>query len=188
MYKAKALPFAKPFEEILVFTLAVLFFALAGQVAIPLAFSPVPLVLQVNLALLYGALFGSKRAVAMMLTILGLAAYNLPVLAGGAGGIARLIGPTGGYLLGYVLAAYVMGRIVETRKVTRFVSCYGYFLLANLCVYALGVPYLSLFVGIKKVLLLGFLPFLPGMFLKNIFTVRLYFALKESRYVVGNDL
>src|SRR5437879_6122382 len=87
-----------------------LFVALCAQVSIPLSFSPVPVTLQTLAVLLTGAALGSKRGALAMLAYLAEGSAHLPFFAGGASGFPLL---TGGYLVGFVIAAYVVGWLCE---------------------------------------------------------------------------
>ena len=89
-----------------------LFVALSAQVAAPLPGTAVPLTLQVPAVLIVGALLGPRLGVASMVTYLAMGIAGLPVFApGGAPGLARLIGPTGGYLLAFPVAAALAGQL-----------------------------------------------------------------------------
>lgn len=86
--------------------------AAAAQVAVPLPLTPVPWTLQPLAVLVVGGLLGPGLGAGSAATYLVIGALGLPVFApGGALGLARFVGPTGGYLLAYPLAAYVMGRV-----------------------------------------------------------------------------
>ena len=87
---------------------------IGGYIAIPLG--PVPIVLSNFVILLSGLLMGSRKGAAVAFTYLLLGALGLPVFAGGASGLARIAGPTGGYLLGYLPAAFITGFISERGK------------------------------------------------------------------------
>ena len=91
---------------------------------------------------------------------------GLPVFAGGAAGIARLAGPTGGYLAGLVAAAFLTGLLAEHGWDRRVWTAMLAMLLGNIAIYALGLPWLAHFVGGGKVIALGLLPFIPGDLLK----------------------
>jgi biotin transport system substrate-specific component len=91
--------------------------AAAAQITIPV--KPVPFTLQTSAVLLAGAVLGAKRGAISQLIYLGLGIIGLPVFAqtpDGAIGFARLIGPTGGYLLAFPIAAYITGRLIELNK------------------------------------------------------------------------
>jgi biotin transport system substrate-specific component len=139
-----------------------LFVALLAQVKIPLPFTPVPLTGQTFAVLLVAAALGSWRgAVSLGLyTVLGLA--GLPVFAGGAAGSYYAVGPTGGYLLGFVLAAWVVGRLAERGLDRRVRTAWLPFLAGTLVIYLCGAGWLALSLGITKALALGVLPFLIG--------------------------
>lgn len=83
--------------------------AVAAQVAVPLPFTPVPVTLQVLAVVLSGFLLGARRGAAAQLSYLALGAAGAPVFAGFTGGFVHLLGPTGGYLISYPLAAALAG-------------------------------------------------------------------------------
>jgi len=92
---------------------ASLFVALCARVAVPLPFTPVPLTLQNFAVVLVGLLLGGRRGAIALALYLGEGALSLPMFSGGSGGIAPLLGPTGGYLMAYPLVAFVSGWIAE---------------------------------------------------------------------------
>jgi biotin transport system substrate-specific component len=143
-----------------------LLIALAARIQIPLPFSPVPVTGQTFAVLLLGALYGSKRGLATVLTYLVLGTLGLPFFAGGASGLARLAGPTGGYLVGFVAAAFVVGVLAERGWDRRLWTAAVAMILGNLVIYAAGVAWLARFVGWDAVLATGVLPFLAGDALK----------------------
>ncbi|MFN3337582.1 MAG: biotin transporter BioY, partial [Thermomicrobium sp.] len=81
--------------------------ALAARVSIPLPFTPVPITGQTFAVLLVGAVLGSRRGAASMALYVVQGLAGLPVFAGGKAGLAVLLGPTGGYLVGFIAAAFV---------------------------------------------------------------------------------
>jgi len=92
---------------------ASLFVALCARVTVPLPFTPVPLTLQNFAVLLVGLVLGSRRGAIALVLYLMEGALGLPVFSSGLGGVARLLGPTGGYLMAYPLVAFVSGFIAE---------------------------------------------------------------------------
>lgn len=140
--------------------------ALLAQVAVPLPWTPVPLTGQTFAVVLLGALLGARRAVACIGLYLLEGALGLPVFALGTGGIARLLGPTGGYLWGFLPAAWLVGWLAEQGWDRCFVTTAAAMLAGNALIYALGLPWLALFVGWDTVLAAGLLPFIPGDLLK----------------------
>ncbi len=150
-----------------------LFIALSARVAIPLPFSPVPITGQTLAVLLTGALLGSRRGSLCLLLYLAEGASGLPVFAGGMAGPARLMGPTGGYLVGFIPAAFFTGLLAERGWDRRVRTTLLAILLGNAAIYAFGLPWLARFVGGERVLASGLLPFLPGDLLKSILATTL---------------
>ncbi len=143
-----------------------LFVALSAQIAIPLPFSPVPITGQTFAVLLVGAILGSRRGACSILLYLLEGMVGLPLFAGRMSGLAHLLGPTGGYLIGFAGAAFVTGLLAEGRWDRRVQSNALAMLLGNLVIYAFGLSWLAHFVGANKVLALGFYPFIAGDLIK----------------------
>lgn len=140
---------------------------IGGYIAIPLG--PVPIVLSNFVIILSGLLMGSRKGAAVAFTYLLLGALGLPVFAGGASGLARIAGPTGGYLLGYLPAAFITGFISEHGNRSFFRDLLA--LTAGvLTIYAAGIPWLKLSLDMlwRDALLAGMLPFIIGDTLKVI--------------------
>lgn len=137
-----------------------LLLALTAQVAIPMW--PVPITGQTFGVLLVGALLGSRRGALSVLTYLAEGFIGLPVFAGGAAGIARLLGPTGGYLLGFVVAAFVVGWLSERGWDRRALTTAAAMVVGNFVIYSFGASWLTSFVGWERALAVGVVPFLIG--------------------------
>jgi biotin transport system substrate-specific component len=142
--------------------------AAAAQLSIPLPFTPVPITGQTFAVLLVGAALGTARGLAATLLYVLLGIAGAPVYADQAHGWTVFTGPTGGYLVGCLLAATVAGRLAEQRWDRRFSSAIGAMLTGNALVYAIGLPWLaaSLGTGLEKTLELGLYPFVLGDMLK----------------------
>lgn len=136
--------------------------AISAQVYIPLPFTPVPITGQTLVVLLLGALLGSKKGTLAVITYLGLGFIGLPLFAAGGVGLSRLLGPTGGYLAGFVAAAYITGFLAERGWDRRIVTAGLAMLAGNIVIYLFGLPRLAGFVGWNKVLSLGLYPFVIG--------------------------
>ncbi len=134
--------------------------ALLAQVVIPLPFTPVPITGQTYGVLLVGAALGSRRGAASLLLYILEGGLGLPFLAGGKSGWPA--GPTGGYLIGFVAAAFAVGWLAERGWDRRFGKAVLAMLIGEVLIYGFGVPWLSAFVGTTKSLSLGLLPFIPG--------------------------
>jgi len=92
---------------------ASVFVALCAQATVPLPFTPVPLTLQNFAVLLVGLALGSRRGFAALALYLGEGALGFPVFNSGLGGMAHLLGPTGGYLMAYPVVAFICGFVAE---------------------------------------------------------------------------
>jgi biotin transport system substrate-specific component len=152
-------------EAVLVLAASVLI-ALTAQVSIPLPFSPVPITGQTFGVLLVGAALGARRGTLGVMAYLAEGTAGLPVFAGGSAGPAVLLGPTGGYLIGFAGAAFITGRLAELGWDRRPTTTALSMLLGNAVIYAFGLPWLAVYVGLDRVLALGLLPFVPGDLLK----------------------
>ncbi len=153
-------------EEITLIVTGSWLIALAAQITIPLW--PVPITGQTFGILLIGALLGSRRGAWTVMVYLAQGAIGLPVFAGGTGGLARLFSPTGGYLVGFVAAAFVVGWLSERGWHRRFVTTSISMLIGNVVIYAFGLAWLAAFLGWSgsTVLKAGLFPFVIGDLLK----------------------
>lgn len=152
--------------ELLLLVGATLVIALSAQVSIHLWFTPVPITGQTFAVLLVGTLLGSKRGAAALLTYLAEGLAGMPVFANGTSGWAILSGPTGGYLVGFVAAAFVTGWLAERGWDRRVWTTALAMLMGNIVIYACGLMWLAKFVGAANVLEAGLTPFLTGDALK----------------------
>ena len=117
--------------------------ALCARVALPLPFTPVPLTLQNFGVLLVGLLLGSKRGFAALALYLAEGAVGMPVFSlPGVGGIAQLLGPTGGYLMMYPFVAFLAGWVME-RGARSFVRAAIASTLAEIVLFAGGIGWLA---------------------------------------------
>ncbi|MFI5069734.1 MAG: biotin transporter BioY [Terriglobales bacterium] len=124
---------------------ASLFVAVCARVSLPLPGTPVPLTLQNFGVLLVGLMLGSRRGFAALLLYLAEGAAGLPVFSiGGLGGIAQLLGPTGGYLFAYPLAAGLAGLIMERRART-FARAAAGSILGDVVLFAGGITWLTVY-------------------------------------------
>jgi biotin transport system substrate-specific component len=159
-------PMSGLLREVVLILAGCLLIAVAAQIKIPLPFSPVPITGQTFAVLLLAALYGSKRGPVTVITYLALGVAGIPVFAGAIAGIAPLIGPTGGYLAGFLAAAYLVGLLSERGWDRKPWSAAVSMIIGNAIIYALGVLWLAYYVGWGKVLATGVLPFIPGDIIK----------------------
>jgi biotin transport system substrate-specific component len=136
-----------------------LLIGLSAQVAIPLPFTPVPLTFQTLAVLLCGALLGRTRGISAVLLYLAEGSAGLPVFSGGRAGVAHLLGPTGGYLAGFLAAAFLAGLLAEKGWDRKFLTALAALLIADAAVFVPGVLWLGAYTGSSRVLFLGALPF-----------------------------
>ena len=141
-----------------------LLLAVSAQFKIPLY--PVPVTGQTLVVLLIGMIYGLRLGGVTIAAYLLQGAIGLPVFAGGAFGIATLLGPTGGYLGGFLIAAIVMGFLAERGMGRSIVSTIIAMMIGNAVIYVTGASWLASFIGVEKALTSGVLPFLYGDALK----------------------
>ena len=140
--------------------------AIGAFIVIPL--QPVPITLQTLFTGLAGVLLGGYTGALSQIIYVILGLIGLPVFAGGKSGLGTLLGPTGGYLIGFIVAAYVIGKIVESRREAGPAWIVLSLLIGDLVIYTLGTLQLSLLahISISQALLAGVVPFLPGDLIK----------------------
>ncbi len=138
--------------------------AVGALIAIPLPFTPVPITLQIFFTFLAGALLGKYLGALSQLIYLLLGVVGLPVFAKGSSGIGVLLGPSGGYLVGFIPAAFLVGYLLERREKPPLGLIFLAMVVGLLAIYLPGVGWLMWVakLNLVKGLLLGVLPFLPG--------------------------
>jgi len=141
--------------------------AIAAQVRIPLPFSPVPVTGQTFAVLLVAAALG-RLGLASVIAYLIEGAVGLPVFQGGTFGVATIVGPTGGYLIGFALAAAIVGSAAERGWDRHLLTALAAMLLGEVAIYLCGLPWLARFVPAGRVLDLGLFPFIPGDLFKMV--------------------
>jgi len=147
---------------------ASVFISLFAQIKIPVPFSPVPITGQSFAVLFVAVLLGKRRGSLAVAAYLFEGAIGLPVFAGASFGFAHLLGPTGGYLLGFLPAAFICGFLAEKGMDKSFYSAFLLMFLGTAIIFVFGLLRLAQFTGTEKVLELGFYPFLYGAFVKII--------------------
>ncbi len=144
---------------------------LAAQVRVPLPFTPVPITLQTFAVLLTGVVLGARWGGASQGLYAILGAAGVPWFTGTAGGLGQILGPTGGYIVGFVLAAAVVGYVTDRYlKARRFAALVAVLAVANFgVIYGVGLPWLYAWLAttsgapsLVKLLELGLVPFVPG--------------------------
>jgi len=139
--------------------------ALSSRFSLPLPFTPVPVTGQTFAVFLLAGVLGWRMAMAAQLLYLAQGLAGLPVFSpGGTWGFARLAGPTGGYLLGFLAATWIIGWLADRGYGKRLGSALGMMLLGEFAIYLIAIPWLKeiMRVGWTQALNLGFWPFLIG--------------------------
>lgn len=150
--------------------------AASARVAVPLPFTPVPLTGQTFGVLLTGALLGGWRGLGAILLYLAEGMAGLPVFASTApaqAGLGALLGPSGGYLMAFPLAALIVGLMAERgwdRTPARALAAMA---VGSAVIFAVGAWWLARFVGAGAAIAKGVLPFLPGDALKAVLAAAL---------------
>jgi biotin transport system substrate-specific component len=142
--------------------------AAAAQVRLPLGFTPVPVTGQTLAVLLAGGVLGWKRGAASQALYVALGAVGLPFYAGGDGGWEAATGSTAGYLVGFVLAAALVGRLAELRQDRAVLTSVPAMLAGSAVIYTAGVWWLARSIGVSatEAIELGLVPFLVGDLVK----------------------
>ena len=157
---------------------------LTARIAIPVPGSPVPITGQTFGVLLVGGALGFRRGVIAVALYVLLGVVGLPFFAEGKGGISVIWGATGGYLVGFVIAGAVVGRLAELGWDRRIGGALGAMLVGSFLIYAIGLPWLKVVTGfsMEETIEKGLAPFLLGDALKLALAAALFPA---AWWVVG---
>ena len=142
--------------------------AVGAFISIPLY--PVPLTLQTLFTLLAAMTLGGVMGASSQIIYVLLGIIGLPVFAGFKAGIGILFGPTGGFLFGFIISAYVIGKIIELKKEKNIFYYFLAGIIGTIIIYIIGVTQLSFVtgMGLKRAVAVGMFPFLLGDILKII--------------------
>ena len=152
--------------------------AAAAQIEVPLW--PVPVTLQSFAVLFLAMSLGWRFGLAMTLTYLAEGALGLPVFYGFSGGIAHLLGPTGGYLFAYPVAAALAGWLTQSWAGKSYFKVFAVAGVSLSVVLLIGMAYLSIFVGFSKAYWLGVFPIFLGEGLKAVMLTVMIPRLKRA--------
>jgi biotin transport system substrate-specific component len=152
--------------------------AVSSWVSVPMI--PVPMTMQTWAVLLVGAALGPRLGVAAVLLYLAEGLVGLPVFAGGAAGPARLLGPTGGYLMAFPAAAFLAGWLLRFGFARNALGACAAMLAGHIAVFAGGVPWLAQFTGWEKAVAAGFVPFILGSIVKSALVVATLAAMRSG--------
>ncbi|MDB5036576.1 MAG: hypothetical protein JWQ35_104 [Bacteriovoracaceae bacterium] len=157
--------------------------ALAAQIRFPLPGNPVPITLQSLAVILSGAFLGSRKGALSQILLIVLGSAGLAVFSQPNPGYIVLLGPTGGYIFGFVLAAYVSGWISENTPKTSFTNRNIQLFLASLFIFLPGVVWLKTYTGqsLTHAIQLGFVPFIVGDLVKTVIAASIVSSTKTIR-------
>ncbi len=150
-----------------------LILALSAQISVPMY--PVPMTMQTFAVLIVAALGGWTIGLGAIAAYLIEGALGLPVFANGGAGLAYMTGPTGGFLLGFLLSGAIAAFAAERGLLRTWGGAIVLLTVAHLAVFLPGVGWLSTFIGLEKAIAVGFMPFIVGTVLKTglaVLTVR----------------
>ncbi|MBM3243778.1 MAG: biotin transporter BioY [Candidatus Omnitrophica bacterium] len=170
-------------NRIILRSMAVIFFTIAislgAFVRIPLGFTPVPLTLQTFFVLFSAAVLGIRLGLFVLLAYIFLGAAGISVFAGTSTGLLYFLGPTSGYIFGFIAATIFISVFIKHTRGNIY-STAGVFILASLLLLLCGVIWLkiSLHLGWMQSFLLGFIPFIPGDIVKAVLAAVLFLKLK----------
>ncbi|MCM2505539.1 biotin transporter BioY [Aureimonas altamirensis] len=156
--------FALPARTALTIIAGTALMTLAAKVQIP--FWPVPMTLHTMAVMAFAVAFGPRIAVSIFIAYLAAGAVGLPVFSGSPErgvGLAYMVGPTGGYLLGYLVASWLVGALAVGKGTLGRV---GAMLAGMVPIYAIGMAWLAVYVPVGQLLAVGVLPFLLGDLVK----------------------
>jgi len=159
--------FSAVVRTVILVALGTALIALSAKINLPLPY--VPMTLQTLVVLMIGAAYGWRLGTATVMAYLAEGAIGLPVFAGPVGGLAPLLGPTAGYLAGFVAAAFITGWLSERgwdRSVPRLFVAMG---LGHIVILAAGFAWLAfgMKLGVEKAWLVGIAPFVAASVIKN---------------------
>lgn len=151
--------------------------------SIPLGFSPVPITMASFIICLTAMVLGPLKGILSCLMYLFLGMIGLPVFSGFSGGIHRLFGPTGGYLMGYLLIAFFAGLFMK-RWHHKWYLCLIGLLIGIFCCYAVGTIWLciQLELSVWSGLCLGVFPYIPADFIKALLALLTGIPLRRALY------
>jgi biotin transport system substrate-specific component len=129
-------------RHIALIAIGALFIFLTAKIAIPVPGSPVPITGQTFGVLLVGGALGFRRGAASIAVYILIGLVGLPFFAEGKGGVSVILGATGGYLVGFLVAGSVVGRLAELGWDRRIIGALGAMAIGNVVIYLVGVPWL----------------------------------------------
>ena len=160
-----------------------LLLALSAKVQVP--FYPVPMTLQTLVVLLLGAALGARLAAASVALYLIEGLAGLPVFAGAVAGPAYMAGPTGGFLVGFLVAAALIGFAADRRWDRSWIRLLASLSLGHVVIFASGLLWLAQLIGVQKAFAAGVAPFVLATIVKTLLAVALVGAGRSALERMG---
>lgn len=170
IYRPRTFTYRWVYEIILVLTGTALI-AISAKVQIPMW--PVPITAQTFAVLLIAALFGAKRGTVTVFAYLGEGALGLPVFAGPTAGLAYFAGPTVGFLIGFVIAAWIVGRLAEQGWDRKFKSTVKAMTLGTIVIFTCGLLWMQFYPIDESLLTAELFLLIPGAIIKIVLAAAL---------------
>lgn len=167
-------------DQALTFTIGIsitgsILLALLARLSFPVPFSPIPITGQTFGILLLGAMLGKRLGTITVITYIIEGAIGLPVFAGGSTGLLYLFGPTGGYIIGFIPAVFLVGYLCEKGWNKHFISAITSMTLGTMMIFVFGVSWLAVGTGLQTALQIGATPYIPGAIIKiSVASVMIY--------------
>ena len=152
-----------------------LLLALLARLSIPVPISPVPITGQTFGILFLGFVLGSRIGTLSVIMYISEGLIGLPVFAGGSFGFLYLLGPTGGYLIGFIIAVYLVGYLSEHGWINNFISAFLTMTIGTSVIFIFGISWVTVTAGLGTALSIGLFPYIPGAIIKIVLaTVTVY--------------
>jgi biotin transport system substrate-specific component len=145
-------------HQVLLVVLGTVLLAISAQIQVP--FWPVPMTMQTFMVLIIGATYGARLGVATMIAYIVEGVVGLPVFAQFSAGAHVLVGPTAGYLAGFVVAAALTGYLAERGFGRNLATAAISFALGTVAIFAFGLAYLAYLIGVEGAITRGLMPFI----------------------------
>ncbi len=153
--------------------------ALLARLSIPVPFSPIPITGQTFGILFLGALLGSRLGMLSVIMYIMEGTIGIPVFAGGTAGFMYLLGPTGGYLIGFIPAVYLVGYLAEKEWTNNFTTTFITMIIGTVNIFVFGIIWLAVTAGFETALKIGLYPYISGAAVKIFFATVVVYSLNR---------
>lgn len=160
--------------------LGVILISLFAQLSMSFPFSPVPITGQTFILFLFASLLKPKKALVFIGIYILIGLFGAPVFSKGKSGLSALVGPTGGYLVGFILSSWFVSKIF-TRADLNLVKKYFTFVLGHLIIFIPGLIGLWFYLPLSKLFARGFYPFVMGIFVKSLLVLIVFEIINSKR-------